>query len=174
MEERKARGLTQNIYLIDIITERTQKTFEVMGTSGSTYNVKISNRPECSCLDFKNRRRRCKHIYFVLMRIMGLSETASDEPYFSNLQLEAMYKNTSKVMRPLRGEQTNELQDKVTVEQKPTDDLCPICLDNLENGEPLDYCQYGCGKSVHVECFSMWVMRKKSVCVFCSKEWFCK
>jgi len=173
MEERKSRGLTQNIYLIDIITEKTQKTFEVMGTSGSTYNVKITNRPECSCLDYKNRRRRCKHIYFVLMRIMGLPEIASDEPYFSNLQLETMYKNMSEVIDKLRDKKVIGNNTGI-VEQKPTDDLCPICLDNLENGEPLDYCQYGCGKSVHVECFSMWVMRKKSVCVFCSKEWFCK
>ena len=54
---------------------------------------------------------------------------------------------------------------------KDTADLCPICLDDLENGTELDYCKYSCGKPIHTICFKMWAKKKSKTCVFCRENW---
>jgi hypothetical protein len=60
------------------------------------------------------------------------------------------------------------------VEQKfEKGDICPICLDPLENGKDLDFCRYSCGKTIHSKCFSMWEKTKGSICVFCRAQWYC-
>jgi len=56
--------------------------------------------------------------------------------------------------------------------KKSKDDLCLICIDDLENGEDIDFCKGSCGKYVHVECFQMWCKSKGvKTCVFCRAEW---
>lgn len=178
MEERKTRGQTQNIYLLDITIDEPDnaRLFDVMGASGRSYVVKICNRPECSCPDFTNRRKRCKHIYFVLIKIMGVNKEQEDQSTFTNVQLKEMYENMSDVMKKIRegikiGNNKNNSKINNIVEMRSTDDICPICLDDLTNGSELDYCKYSCGKCVHIECFSMWVKKKDAICVFCSKNW---
>jgi hypothetical protein len=59
------------------------------------------------------------------------------------------------------------------VKRQSTNDICPICLDNLEDGDinDLDYCKYGCGKSIHKNCFNMWSKKNQRTCVFCRAKW---
>ena len=61
------------------------------------------------------------------------------------------------------------------VEQK-IDDMCPICLielDDKSNKNELYYCKFSCGKSVHKECFDMWVNsgERNNKCMFCRAPW---
>jgi hypothetical protein len=76
-----------------------------------------------------------------------------------NNQYKKKYENKKKVCE---GKET---------QQKSIDDLCPICLDDLENGDEIDFCKYSCGKSVHSECFEMWAKSKGPNCVFCRESW---
>jgi len=52
------------------------------------------------------------------------------------------------------------------------DDICPICLDKINNGKELDYCKYSCGLTLHKKCFEMWEKRNKGICVFCRANWY--
>lgn len=61
--------------------------------------------------------------------------------------------------------------EKTEVDKKETDDLCPICLDDLENGDELDYCKFSCGKAIHKVCYSMWTKKQPENCVFCKASW---
>ena len=54
---------------------------------------------------------------------------------------------------------------------KGIDDLCPICLDNIDNGEEYDFCKQDCNRCVHKECFSMWCTKNTAICLFCKKPW---
>jgi len=171
------RCYTDNIYLIESLPEDYkypfQRIFVIMGHSGHVYNVTISNVPNCTCPDFMHKNRRCKHIYFVLMRIMNINNYK--ERYFSDEQLEEMFLNVPPVAQNLIyvGEKVNN--EEKEVEQKfDKDDICPICLDPLENGKDLDFCRYSCGKTIHKKCFSMWEKTKGSICVFCRAEWHSK
>ena len=137
---RKNRGKTQNLFLIEIKVnnEEYKKEFIIMGSTGNIYNVIIKEKPTCTCPDYKTRNKRCKHIYFVLIRVMKIK---------------------------------NKLDNKNEIIKKDINDLCPICLDDLENGEELDYCKFSCGKSIHKNCYFMWCKTKQDTCVYCRAKW---
>jgi hypothetical protein len=168
------RCFTDNIYLIESLPEDEDNPYErsyiIMGNSGRTYTVTISHRPKCTCPDFRSRANRCKHIFFVLIRIMNVSNF-QDKTY-SEEELEEMFENIPEVAKnliyqgklPSQQEEVNQKFDK--------DDICPICLDPLENGKELDYCKYSCGKTIHKKCFSMWEKSKGGICVFCRGQWY--
>ena len=170
------RCFTENIYLIESLPEDEDNPYErsyiIMGNSGRTYTVTISHRPKCTCPDFIRRANRCKHIFFVLIRIMNVSNF-QDKTY-SEEELEEMFENIPQVAKnliyqgelPSQPEEVNQKFDK--------GDICPICLDPLENGKELDYCKYSCGKTIHKKCFSMWEKSKGGICVFCRAQWYSK
>lgn len=88
---RKQRALSQNITLIDIIynVEENERAYLVVGTTGNLYKVIIKDIPECSCLDFKQHNTRCKHIYYVLMKIINTKYI--DNPIYTTQQLHEMF-----------------------------------------------------------------------------------
>ena len=169
--QRIERCFTDNIYLIESLEPEDdyERKYLIMGNSGRTYTVKIANYPTCTCPDFRTRGNRCKHIYFVLMRIMNISNYMEYE--YSDDELEEMFLNIPPVAKNLLYE--DEQTEQKEVNQKfAKGDICPICLDPLENGKELDYCKYSCGKTVHKKCFSMWEKSKGGICVFCRGKWY--
>lgn len=184
---RKLRGTTQNIFLIEtIITGKVyEREYVVMGSTGNIYNVLIANTPSCTCPDHMTRGNRCKHIYFILLRVMKINEDDEDQDEYSNDELLNMFNNIPNITKNLivddhkkecydklkHNKQLNKKDDKKEVKQRGTDDLCPICLDDLENGDELDYCKYSCGKAVHKICYGMWTKKKASNCIFCQASW---
>lgn len=179
---RKERGKKQPLYLIETVdTDKDSiKEYMVMGLTGNVYSVQIKNKPECSCPDHQTRHRRCKHIYFILIRVMKVTQDNEDKEEFTDSDLETMFSNIPDVTNNLyvdtdKREKYNKLKGVTSgAKKKDTDDVCPICLDDLENGEELDYCKYSCGKPIHKECFDMWCKKRATSCVFCRADWFQK
>ena len=170
------RCYTDNIYLIESLPpdseDETKRIFVIMGHSGNVYNVTISTYPHCTCPDFYLRGNRCKHIYFVLMRIMNI-DNYTDRSY-TDEELIEMFSNIPPVARELMYKGSAIPNEGKEVEQRFEEgDICPICLDPLENGKDLDFCRYSCGKTIHSKCFSMWEKSKGSICVFCRAQWHC-
>ena len=168
------RCYTDNIYLIEsLLPDETFpyiRKYLIMGHSGNTYQVTITNHPKCTCPDYSMRHNRCKHIYFVLIRIMNINNYTDRE--FSDEELLEMFDNIHEIAKNLmyQGEKPEE-QKEVNQKFEKGDD-CPICLDPLENGKELDYCKYSCGKTVHKKCFKMWEKSKGGICVFCRGKWY--
>ena len=178
---RKYRAITQNIFLIESIIDETktyEKTYVLMGLTGNVYKVTIKNIPECSCPDYSTRQRRCKHIYFVLIKIMNAPN--EDQDKYTDDELSEMFNSIPQITNNLIVDNTvknkyNKLKPNIDktnqINKKSTDDLCPICLTELENGDELDYCKNSCGKHVHKVCFAMWTKAKGATCIFCRKDW---
>lgn len=183
-QSRKDRGKTQNLFLIESFAPKSnfEREYAVMGSTGNVYLVKIKSVPTCTCPDYVGRKRRCKHIYFILIRVMGVSEDKTDNENYLSGELVQMFKKIPKVTHHLIADDKyrqiyEKNKDKITPQkmkekdQKETDDLCPICLDDLENGEDLDFCKFSCGKSIHKECFTMLAKSKGHTCPFCRQSW---
>ena len=177
---RKERGKKQNIFLIETIppTSKYERKYDVVGMTGNVYTITISNSPTCTCPDHTTRFRRCKHIYFILIRVMHVDEDDEDKAKFTNEELEKMFDSIPDITNNLiadnkHREAYEKLKDKKDepIKKKSINDLCPICLDDLDNGDELDYCKYSCGKNIHKECFQMWAKSKSLHCIFCRKEW---
>ncbi len=161
---RKQRATTENIYLVDALERGglNERAFVVMGTSQRPYTVTIKKVPECTCPDNRMRKKRCKHIYFVLMKIMKVRD--ADVATFSDRALVVMFKNQDSMANVIIN------KGNVVSMKNATDDVCPVCLDDLTGD--LDYCKYSCGKPIHKVCFSMWTSKKQTTCVFCNADWF--
>lgn len=183
---RKDRGTKQNLFLIENLKtdKKYDKKYVVMGSTGNVYMVNISNSPTCTCPDHQTRHKRCKHIYFILIRVMKVTPSNEEKEKFTNNDLDKMFENIPEIMVNLiaDGEHkkkydknkvkiTDNSNNSKMVDQKPIDDICPICLDDLDKDDDLDYCKYSCGKSIHKKCFSMWAKSRSSQCVFCRESW---
>ena len=189
MSARKQRGKTQKIFLIECTDiYKYSRSYMVCGTTKNVYKVTIKNIPMCTCPDNQMRRRRCKHIYFVLCRIMNVSShRLEDSKKYSNKDLLKMFSNIPLVTNNLIV--NNDTQKKyvkykkngnftievLKIKKQRLDDICPICLDNIKkkSGEQLEYCKYSCGKSVHKICFERWIniTHAEKKCVFCRADW---
>ena len=172
MATRIERCYTDNIYLIESLPadDPYERVYVIMGHSGNVYNVTINNRPNCTCPDYIQRGNRCKHIYFVLMRIMNIDNYT--ERTYTDEELEEMFLNIPPVAKNLMYEGEKPKEEKEVEQKFEKGDICPICLDPLENGKDLDFCRYSCGKTIHSKCFSMWEKSRGSICVFCRAQWY--
>ena len=186
MSSRIERCFNDNIYLIEsfpYLETENERTYLIMGSTGNVYTVIISNKSSCTCPDYRKRKKRCKHIYFVLIRIMKVENP--EKKIFSNEELKEMFNNIPLITNNLiidknKREKFYEITNKINlnkskkkIEQKINDnDICPICLDSLNNGKELDYCKYSCGLSLHKKCYQMWEKRNKGICVFCRANWY--
>jgi len=164
------RGLTQHIYLLEKINDLKYK---VMGTSGKPYIITIEKHPKCTCPDHFIRHKRCKHIYFVLIRIMNVPDPEKKE--FTDEDLGNMIKNIPPMVDVFSNDRiyikNQENPEIVHIEEKiaepKIDDNCPICLDEIKI-QPFVSCKK-CGHCVHVECLRMWMKfgHKENKCIFC-------
>jgi hypothetical protein len=186
-DDRKTRGKQQKIFLIlthEYDDQKLERMYEVMGTTGNVYTVNIVNSPRCTCPDFMSRNKRCKHIYFVLTRIMKVRPDQEDIKKYSDGDLQDMFENIPQITENLRIDSTklekfktlkkNHKTGEVKKRQIEEEDMCPICLTELYDcDEELTYCRYSCGYSLHKECFMMYNSKQYSECkcIFCQKLW---
>jgi len=172
MYQRKQRGATQKLFLVETLEQKNdnERQYVIMGSTGNVYTVTISCTPTCTCPDYKTRYNRCKHIFFVLLRIMKVKDP--DKNKYTDIEIKNMFDNIPEITNALCV--NNSIKDKyIQVKeggkgQIRDDDVCPICLDDIksENNEPFDSCNI-CRKCVHTDCFNMWKKKNTSVCLFC-------
>jgi len=101
--------------------------------------------------------------------------TDPDKINYNDDELLIMFNNIPEIVSSLFV--NNDIKDKYLGIKKPQismkdDDVCPICLDDIYNGQDIDYCKSQCGKCVHKDCFLMWSKDKHpSSCVMCKAVW---
>lgn len=185
------RALTQRILLVrwekteTLFAEQRETVvkFEVLGTRGITYTVKIGDNCTCSCPDFEQRGaiHKCKHILFVLCKLLGLSPEFARRTSFCTSDVE-QWLQTAPVARLSTSDNETKTDGVTDIEtkhpQRPLEeDPCPICYDDFQKGEFILYCSEQCGHNVHGTCYKRWFdSRKKSgekepICVFCRIPW---
>jgi hypothetical protein len=150
--------------------------YKVFGTKGTIYDVCISKKPTCTCMDYKLRKKRCKHIYFVLIRVMKVLNP--DKLNYSENDLDLMIKNIPKEIDVFYNGKVEKIgkikkevkyeQIKLNVEPKIYDN-CPICLDSILNDAKYLVCN-NCGRCIHSDCFGQYIKcsRKPKNCLFCN------
>ena len=73
IEDRLVRLST--LYLLDREDRHEDKNnlwsdFRVVGSTGNLYTVKIGAIPSCDCPDFLKRDDVCKHMLFVMLKVL--------------------------------------------------------------------------------------------------------
>lgn len=162
-KERVQRCITQGLRLLDI--DETQTQFKVMGATGTEYQVSVNDlNVTCNCQDCIRRHRKCKHILFVLARVLQLSES----------ELEQM--GPRALLQPsVRDDLVKRAQGFVERRaQRPasreTDDTCGICLEPFKAVVACVRDCEQCWHSAHTDCLKEWhLASRKPVrsCPFC-------
>ncbi|KAI4377647.1 hypothetical protein MLD38_015242 [Melastoma candidum] len=181
-----------------LLLHRSDPNFFVLGATGNVYTVSLCASPSCTCPD---RTTPCKHILFVLIRVLGvplddpclrrrslrpcrlrsLLSAPSDVASLASASLRARFHERFFLARKRGG--CNELgarPDKRTGEEEGDGDepeVCPICLEEMgaeggEGGRPVT-CMT-CRNRVHEECLLRWkksLGRRSAICVMCRARW---
>lgn len=169
IQQRINRAKTQKIYLINRNIEDKTAKFSVMGHSGNIYEIILSGSPTCSCPDFLQRKKRCKHIFFMLTKIFSINDPNKES--FTQNEIE-QYINNYKLNIKNFNLKYDSKSNSIDVGIKDLDDNCCICLDIILNGDSYVYCKEYCGKCIHYDCYNM-VVKKTSKCPYCTKNFKC-
>lgn len=160
------RAKTQKIYLISQNITNTSAKFRVMGTTQNIYDVELTSEyPTCSCPDHMTRRKRCKHILFMLVKILNITDYLKEKYTITEI-----YEHIQKYQDNLKKYSiiVNE-HNKIDVGEKCIDDNCCICLDLLQNGDPYVHCTQSCGRCIHTDCYNI-VVKATNKCPYCSQK----
>lgn len=188
-EARKERGRKQPIYLASFPEEEELKSesssessrhfkVKVLGTTKTIYNVKLNfyqndkNREEwedvctCSCPDFTNRQQECKHIFFIMYRVLRGSDFDTSKQVLDRLILfmKVGYGGSETDKNNLLSPDLLNTPTKKIEIRKWEGEECAICCDEMEPGSKIWSCSACCGKSLHANCFVKW---KQKTCPYC-------
>lgn len=133
MLPRFKRALCQKIDFCLLSTDEAEDKFEVIGTQGDQYIVKVRRErgSQCSCRDFQLREGLCKHIMVICMK----------HYLFNFNQIKNLH------------DQPHLGINDVPLTTSLIGDACPICFVDFQ--VPEWTCEKCC-KCFHYECISNW------------------
>lgn len=161
LDPRAQRGVQQRILIqnIELGGHPGECIVSVLGSTGSLYTVVVSpTELSCTCMDFTTRQKRCKHIYHVVGRAAQLPESEwfrEPSAEFASIITDTLARRGIHAIPDQVHPSVNQTSHQVhpTVQQRPwVGESCGICLEPMEETEPVVYCQKQCGQSVHREC----------------------
>src|SRR5438128_468175 len=121
------RALTQRIYLLGTIQgDRGQTIYQIQGTTGTEYEVDVT-RSTCTCVDFQQRWQPCKHIFFVIHRVLQ--------------QQQQQQQQQPNVRKPQENPPPDSKSSPVSGKQLPyVGETCAVCLDDMTAASPVLTC----------------------------------
>ena len=203
VRDRIERAKTQRMFLVqkgDTTSGNLSCKFVVLGSTGNIYDVMIQQIPQCTCPDHR-KGNLCKHILFVLLKVMAIDPTSPliYQAAWLTSELEEMFDRMSRRFQQVSGSvlanskvretfaklEKGEDHDNDSEEEDPNvarrqevkeDDDCPICFDSLHgNGraERTTFCRAQCGANFHLACIETWLKqhRAKPTCPMCRQAW---
>jgi len=190
--DRIDRALEQRMYLVSQentseSTDKPERTFTVLGSTGNVYNVVIGSMVTCSCPDAM-KGNVCKHQLFVFLRVFRLPAsspliyqkallaheradlfTFSCKPQrsaWAKASIRNAYAEATGCSPQKRGRKKAGKDDELLCRNAATDD-CVICFEKLGK-EELKVCK-SCQNAVHDDCFQKWAKAQgsKVTCPHC-------
>ncbi|XVE97584.1 hypothetical protein REPUB_Repub03eG0031900 [Reevesia pubescens] len=178
--DRIARALRHPLFLL----HRSDSNFFILGATANVYTVTLCSTPSCTCPD---RTTPCKHILFVLIRVLGVSidDTCLRMRNLLPYRLSRLL-GTPTLPEALAGARLRERFHQLYFEAKKQGGMsrgvnkeieegtvCPVCLEEMEKGKKLVACST-CRNLIHEECLMRWKRsrgRRSANCVICRARW---
>lgn len=186
---RQCQALNATIYIL----RETGPTGFLLKEEGETKPVKVflGDPHSCTCTSFMKDRDLCKHICWLILKKFRVPQ---NNPVTWQLGLvereinDILFGATAKQRKtPVRRWTTSgppgttgfNADGRPTIQQREIgdDDCCPICQDELlGKHQPVTYCKFGCGNSIHIKCMKIWADHQKTSgektikCPFCRED----
>lgn len=159
---RYERAMKENLFLTEFIEENL--TFFVCGTKKTIYTIKFTeNNITCTCMDYKIRKKNCKHILFCILKLGCIKFNELNNMFINNCF------PFSKIFNRIRNEMKNRLIGNGTD--------CSICLCEMKSEgfteESLVRQCNNCKNLFHDFCVTKWInstMGNKKKCPLCRIE----
>ncbi|RVD80912.1 uncharacterized protein DFL_008796 [Arthrobotrys flagrans] len=148
--------------------ENLREEFKIAGSTGNVYTVVLDNIPTCDCPDSLHKNETCKHILFVMIKVLQARTELSYQAALLHSEIREIFETSSV---PVEGDASEDKRQR-----KPLDsDECPVCYEPFEpNEKGVLFCVAQCGSNIHKECFRRWVAVKVGdivTCVMCRTPW---
>ncbi len=133
--------------------------FDIQEINGKIYHIVVNNNIECNCNNFTEKKLICKHIYFIINKILKNKVNESNITiFFFKLKVDLNVFNNPKLSNVIKYK--NEM-----------DKDCAICLNNFINNEIINYCKI-CKNLYHENCINIWLRTgTKCDCPLCRNIW---
>ncbi|KAF8248331.1 hypothetical protein K440DRAFT_583555 [Wilcoxina mikolae CBS 423.85] len=170
VQSRLHRALSQRLIVLSRTGPPTSspptETFTIAGSTGNVYTISIGPIPSCDCPDGGNGRNTCKHILYILSKVLKAREGLVYQAGLLNSELSEIFTGAP------RGEEKGKGEGG----RKPLgQDDCPICYSGFREGEgeEVTWCKAMCGTNVHKGCFDEWrrMVKGAVTCVMCRTPW---
>ena len=168
MSTRKERGLSERIYLLEAKYDENKWDLSVKGSSKSIYKIILSSKYiKCKCMDFTIRKKVCKHLYFILGRILKNSQITNS--INSVTDIVENYSNISNMLKEVLHNHMNDSSKTLEKLEYDNNDMCCICFEPFGD-ENVDQCTMTCKNTFHSECINLW-LSKNDNCPLCRSSW---
>ena len=188
--DRIGRALSQRMYLLEEEARGDGRLYKILGSTGNVYDVTIDREPSCSCPDAR-KGNICKHIFFVMVRVLRCDRDAPivHQKALLSSELRALFDRCDgHRWRPPEAndatkraylEATGRTPKKKQRQEEPpppvdddSQDDCAICFEPLGTAN-LTRCQNACKKALHAECLRKWARAAKGnvTCPTCRAPW---
>jgi uncharacterized Zn-finger protein len=173
----KDRALTQRLTVLSRERHGSDEVPEekvlIAGSTGNVYTVNIGRIPECDC-PHANKGNQCKHIIYVLIRVLKAQEHVAYQLALLGSELRDVIGNAPPIPG-LKADAEKSCDEEQNENRKTIEGECPICYDDLEpEKDVIVYCQASCGNNVHRMCMQTWIAmatRGKATCPYCRAIW---
>lgn len=201
--QRLERAKTQKLFLVrkgEIVRDEgddypSSCEFVVLGSTGNVYTVTIRRLPKCTCPDHAKGNTLCKHVLFVLLKVMAVPKNSPlvYQAAWIGSELQQLFGYMERRFRQVsgcnimanaavqkafakleNGEKVDDDDDDATPRRAVgEDDDCPICFDPLQGGGDTTFCRSQCGANFHTACIRKWLQqhRTEPTCPMCRQEW---
>eukprot|EP00667_Euglena_gracilis_P009731 EG_transcript_9897 len=159
-----------------VVRETGPTAFVLKGDiSAREFRVQIGGEQTCSC---KTSHELCVHILFVMLKVYRIPaqnpivwQTALLDDEIAKILSGRLQRQQVQAAPPRKV--TLAASVATTATRKPVDDVCPICYDDMRNGDALVWCRQGCGSNVHGACMKVWEGHHKErlTCPMCRTDW---
>lgn len=180
-------NISNKMYLVDHRNNVSEIQVDLLGSKRNNsikrekYTVifnKINFNFTCNCKDFTFRAKQrdivCKHITFIICKVLGIY----DHTFFETKKLNLAYqKRMTRILNYSNLWYNNDISvkhlnsefNKNNKRILNTDDPCPICSDAFSNKEIISCPE--CQGYIHKDCMDVWIDISKT-CVYCrSFQW---
>ncbi|XP_074643836.1 mitogen-activated protein kinase kinase kinase 1-like [Tubulanus polymorphus] len=189
--KRVEKALRARLYLL----QQSGPNSLLIGGDSPDHKFRIIIGPQtCSC----GRGPHCIHILFVMLRVFQVSE---HDPLLwrrtlKNFEVDTLFinynerrkkqcngdkkvkKSKQRVTEVDRLAETRASQESLLSDRSKDDEeeICPICLLEMIDGESLVKCDQGCQNKLHHHCIAIWFEECKLqgdplICPLCRTEW---
>lgn len=173
---RLERALSQRLYLIDVCKNSdTDWLFQVEGSTGLIYDVNINDKLSCTCQDFITRCQICKHIYFIIARVLKNIPIINDigsEPNICIFTLKGFIsENFDNALNPRFHHRDHSRLKFEKNSEDFSEKMCSICYEDFVDEDILVKCAT-CKHYFHNNCMAIWLKKAPTTsCVLCRSVW---